>query len=59
MNNLLSYCGLVELRLSASEKDLPVHFSGHFDMHKCRKSAKFAIEISVFLQEIQNLMNMI
>ena len=24
MNNLLSYCGLVELRISASEKDLPV-----------------------------------
>jgi len=24
MNNLLSYCGLVEVRISASEKDLPV-----------------------------------
>jgi hypothetical protein len=24
MNNLLSYCGLVEARISASEKDLPV-----------------------------------
>ena len=24
MNNLLSYCGLVEARTSASEKDLPV-----------------------------------
>ena len=24
MSNLLSYCGLVELRISASEKDLPV-----------------------------------
>ena len=24
MNNLLSYCGLVDERISASEKDLPV-----------------------------------
>ena len=24
MNNLLSYCGLVEVRICASEKDLPV-----------------------------------
>ena len=24
MNNLLSYCGLVHARISASEKDLPV-----------------------------------
>ena len=25
MNNLLSYCGLVDARISASEEDLPVH----------------------------------
>jgi hypothetical protein len=25
MNNLLSYCGLVDARRSGSEKDLPVH----------------------------------
>jgi hypothetical protein len=25
MNNLLSYCGLVAARISASEKYLPVH----------------------------------
>ena len=24
MNNLLSYCGLVDMRISAPEKDLPV-----------------------------------
>ena len=24
MNNLLSYCGLVEMRINASDKDLPV-----------------------------------
>ena len=27
MNNLLSYCGLVDARISASEKDLPVQLS--------------------------------
>ena len=26
MNNLLSYCGLIDARISASEKDLPVQF---------------------------------
>ena len=25
MNNLLSYCGLVDMRINASDKDLPVH----------------------------------
>ena len=25
MNNLLSYCGLVDAKISASEKDLPVN----------------------------------
>ena len=29
MNNLLSYCGLVNPRISASVKDLPVAFSGY------------------------------
>ena len=28
MNNLLSYCGLVDARISASEKDLPVWLRG-------------------------------
>ena len=28
MNNLLSYCGLTDARISASEKDLPVKRSG-------------------------------
>ena len=27
MNNLLSYCGIVDARISASEKDLPVFVS--------------------------------
>ena len=28
MNNLLTYCGLVAARISASEKDLPVQIGG-------------------------------
>ena len=28
MNNLLSYCGLVDAKISASEKDLSVTFLG-------------------------------
>ena len=27
MNNLLSYCGLVDTRISASDKDLPVYMN--------------------------------
>ena len=27
MNNLSSYCGLVDIKIRASEKDLPVHMS--------------------------------
>ena len=35
MNNLLSYCGLIDARMRGSEKDLPVQakiwgFPGHF-----------------------------
>jgi hypothetical protein len=30
MNNLLSYCGLVDARISASEKDLSVKIGTHF-----------------------------
>ena len=30
MNNLSSYCGLIDLRMSASEKDLPVLSQGTF-----------------------------
>ena len=41
MNNLLSYCGLVDARVSASEKDLPVS-SPTTKVHQTFK------EISVF-----------
>ena len=32
VNNLLSYCGLVDARISASEKDLPVSHTDSFWM---------------------------
>ena len=31
MNNLLSYCGIVDARISASEKDLPITVK--FEIH--------------------------
>ena len=34
MNNLLSYCGLVDTRTSASEKDLPVLHPNNVEMEK-------------------------
>ena len=32
MNNLSSYCGLIDSRMSASEKDLPVYLSSFFSI---------------------------
>ena len=34
MNNLLSYCGLVDVRINASDKDLPVWFVATCSMFK-------------------------
>ena len=42
MNNLLSYCGLVDARISASEKDLPV-------THVC---FSYKIPLSLLLQQV-------
>ena len=36
MNNLLSYCGLTDARMRASEKDLPVHSTRLCDKYKRR-----------------------
>ena len=43
MNNLLSYCGLVDARISASEKDLPVHISSIFVHRKTIISLKMLV----------------
>ena len=34
MNNLLSYCGLVDAKIRASDKDLPVRYHIFFDINK-------------------------
>ena len=34
MNNLLSYCGLVVMRINASDKDLPVQYSPELNVSK-------------------------
>jgi hypothetical protein len=31
MNNLLSYCGLIDAKIRASDKDLPVNKKGSFE----------------------------
>ena len=43
MNNLLSYCGLVDARISASDKDLPVRFAkqiGRAVQQECRDRSR-------------------
>ena len=44
MNNLLSYCGLVAARISASDKDLPVNRT-KFKASKIRKI--FVLKLNV------------
>ena len=34
MKNVLSYCGLVDVRIDASDKDLPVQFNKNFQWLK-------------------------
>ena len=46
MNNLLSYCGLVDAKIRASDKELPVRLIilylkiGSFKKKKCRKKIR-------------------
>ena len=59
MNNLLSYCGLVDARISASEKDLPVYMTLgktycsqiHVEKHQMEQSQK--IFWSEYIHETQ------
>ena len=37
MNNLLSYCGLFDSRIRASNKDLPVQVKDHFHANFAKK----------------------
>ena len=61
MNNLLSYCGLVEARISASEKDLPIahfeccaiyEFCGDLVKFKYSEKATKVFEISTLLLSV-------
>ena len=50
MNNLLSYCGLFELRISASEKDLPVPIKTLEILFKIKiKFNRIVYSIKIFL----------
>ena len=42
MNNILSYCGLVDARIRASEKDLPVTFDDLFHTYLMQEFQKYA-----------------
>ena len=44
MNNLLSYCGLVDSRMRASEKDLPVQDHNSFYYTSLEQGVEFAKE---------------
>ena len=45
MNNLLSYCGLVDARTSASEKDLPVTDPMAIQKIKACKCTGFSVKL--------------
>ena len=50
MNNLLSYCGLVDAKIRASDKDLPVHSKQKIDViGKCDLS--FGAEVQLNLHQ--------
>ena len=51
MNNLLSYCGLVDAKIRASDIDLPVFVSGHLDR---ASNDEFSVEcLFLFFQQTQ------
>ena len=56
MNNLLSYCGLVDARISASEKNLPVSETKgkHFfvQIYSCNKYARYVHYLLLFSRHI-------
>ena len=66
MNNLLSYCGLVDARISSSDKDLPVILSfTNFKQVRFSQNTEFAdkilcmkivdVKISKFLPKMNRL----
>ena len=53
MNNLLSYCGLVDARISASEKDLPVR-KAHFNRPNMILNYCTVIMTTIYIAQYQN-----
>ena len=51
MNNLSSYFGLVDARISASEKDLPVPFLTVSDLTTSHNLQAAALSIEVLLEK--------
>ena len=51
MNNLISYCGLVAARISASDKDLPVPKSTieQFQIHNRNKTKKSTHNLMLYV----------
>ena len=41
MNNLLPYCGLVDVRINASDKDLPVQSDNYRQMRLCADAEEY------------------
>ena len=55
MNNLLSYCGLVDARISASDKDLPVSSHKNFHCEFERKIFKKVFQSTFVTQSSERL----
>ena len=53
MNNLSSYCGLIDARISASEKDLPVRASTFLDSKNSLLRTHHKLSISEQLLTLQ------
>ena len=59
MNNLLSYCGLVDAKIRASDKDLPVQVqsmkipsSEHWENKLCTTEIVFDIQNNLYPQHV-------
>ena len=60
MNNLLSYCGLVDVRISASEKDLPVASTFSLNLVNLagfKNHSRININLLSNLHQFENLSN--
>ena len=56
MNNLLSYCGLVDAKIRASDKDLPVQMAKHQPMDQNLKDAVKFLVNSAMWQKLKTVL---